>query len=348
MVVTHALTAEGHDASEDGTGRGTPLVPYTVSNDAAPVVTRDGTGTLKIGTGLDIPSAPAVAVPIAMRGRDDGAEVETSEHGDPAFTLRTPGGGSSYPMVATTAVRRLTPRECERLQGFPPVLVWRDDMTRDEFAAAVLASGHVTVDCETGTIYGNRGPGGFLLSEPRQLEGCLISGYLTSTLHLGGMHRQIRHNRLVWIAAHGVPEPEMAICHRNDVKTDNRLANLYLATSEQNSSDAKKTGRYRTGQANGRAKLSDSQRHTICDDYRAGGETIYILAAKYGISKSRVSQIVREDDWTRRRLDGDRVVEQSDSQRYKQCGNAVAVPCVEWIARRLMAHEKASVKKEAA
>lgn len=26
-VVTHALTSEGHDASEDGTGRGTPLVP---------------------------------------------------------------------------------------------------------------------------------------------------------------------------------------------------------------------------------------------------------------------------------------------------------------------------------
>lgn len=47
-LVTHALTAEGHDASEDGTGRGTPLVP--------------------------MPSA---------------------------------------------AVRRLTPLECERLQGFP-------------------------------------------------------------------------------------------------------------------------------------------------------------------------------------------------------------------------------------
>lgn len=26
-LITHALTSEGHDASEDGTGRGTPLVP---------------------------------------------------------------------------------------------------------------------------------------------------------------------------------------------------------------------------------------------------------------------------------------------------------------------------------
>jgi DNA (cytosine-5)-methyltransferase 1 len=78
---THALTAEGHDASEDGTGRGTPVI--SVSNDSAPQVYQDAVGALKIGSGLDIPSAPAVS------------------------------GGS------TSQVRRLTPRECERLQGFP-------------------------------------------------------------------------------------------------------------------------------------------------------------------------------------------------------------------------------------
>lgn len=26
----------------------------------------------------------------------------------------------------------------------------------------------------------------------------------------------------------------------------------------------------------------------------------------------------------------------SDAQRYRQCGNSVAVPCVEWIARRIV------------
>jgi len=35
-------------------------------------------------------------------------------------------GGNNMPMVATTQVRRLTPLECERLQGFP------DDWTADQ------------------------------------------------------------------------------------------------------------------------------------------------------------------------------------------------------------------------
>ena len=79
--MTHSLTAEGHDASEDGTGRGTPII--SVSNDSAPQVFEDHVGALKIGSGLEIPSAPSVM-----------------------------GQGVSQ-------VRRLTPVECERLQGFP-------------------------------------------------------------------------------------------------------------------------------------------------------------------------------------------------------------------------------------
>jgi DNA (cytosine-5)-methyltransferase 1 len=39
------------------------------------------------------------------------------------------------------------------------------------------------------------------------------------------------------------------------------------------------------------------------------------------------------DDWTRYGADGE---EMADSVRYRMCGNAVAVPCVEWIGRRLM------------
>lgn len=78
---THSLTAEGHDASEDGTGRGTPII--SVSNDSDPRVFEDHVGALKIGSGLGIPSAPSVM-----------------------------GQGVSQ-------VRRLTPIECERLQGFP-------------------------------------------------------------------------------------------------------------------------------------------------------------------------------------------------------------------------------------
>jgi DNA (cytosine-5)-methyltransferase 1 len=39
------------------------------------------------------------------------------------------------------------------------------------------------------------------------------------------------------------------------------------------------------------------------------------------------------DDWTRYRDDGTEI---SDSKRYHMCGNAVAVPCSEWIGKRIV------------
>ena len=61
--------------------------------------------------------APAIA--FALRGRDGGAMPEVEGDGDRIGALRAASGGSSRDYVASSAVRRLTPRECERLQGFP-------------------------------------------------------------------------------------------------------------------------------------------------------------------------------------------------------------------------------------
>ena len=56
-----------------------------------------------------------------LRGRDGGAMPEMSD----VASLRAASGGSSRSYAATAMqVRRLTPRECERLQGLP------DDWTR--------------------------------------------------------------------------------------------------------------------------------------------------------------------------------------------------------------------------
>ena len=51
------------------------------------------------------------------------------------------------------------------------------------------------------------------------------------------------------------------------------------------------------------------------------------------------------DEWTRWRADG---TEQSDSARYRQCGNAVAVPVIEWGARRIVAIDAALSESGAA
>lgn len=71
-LVAHTLRAEGHDASEDGTGRGTPLVP----------ISEDGAKT-------------------QMGGGRNGCGIGHA--------------GKQH----AVGVRRLTPTECERLQGFP-------------------------------------------------------------------------------------------------------------------------------------------------------------------------------------------------------------------------------------
>lgn len=115
-IVAHALRGEGFDASEDGTGRGTPLIPvWSVTQDSTPVCTEELSPALKIGTGLEMGQPPAIA--FALRGREGGAMPELV--GETVSTIRGASGGSSRDYIAGSAVRRLTPRECERLQGFP-------------------------------------------------------------------------------------------------------------------------------------------------------------------------------------------------------------------------------------
>lgn len=70
--------------------------------------------------------APAVA--LNLRGRDGGSMPELSD----VASLRAASGGSSRSYVAgQMAVRRLTPRECERLQGFPDDYTKISDRTAD-------------------------------------------------------------------------------------------------------------------------------------------------------------------------------------------------------------------------
>jgi DNA (cytosine-5)-methyltransferase 1 len=67
-----------------------------------------------------------------LRGRDGGAMPEMDKNA----SLRASSGGSSRSYVASPmAVRRLTPRECERLQGFP------DDYTLVPYRGKPAADG---------------------------------------------------------------------------------------------------------------------------------------------------------------------------------------------------------------
>ncbi len=82
-LVAHTLRAEGFDASEDG------QIAVAIQE----VGKRTGTSTTDPRAGIGI-----------------------GDVGDPMFTLQA---GAQHGVASGSAVRRLTPRECDRLQGFP-------------------------------------------------------------------------------------------------------------------------------------------------------------------------------------------------------------------------------------
>ena len=145
--VAHSLRAEGFDASEDDTGRGTPIVPVHAFDARQSDVIQYGDKTGPLDTdghsvavafsckdhGAD---AGEIAPTLRSMGHDGshangGGQVAVAFHenqraevttSDTAGSLKVGGGkpGQGYPaLMHAMRVRRLTPRECERLQGFP-------------------------------------------------------------------------------------------------------------------------------------------------------------------------------------------------------------------------------------
>lgn len=168
--VTHALTAEGHDASEDGTGRGTPIIPILeagartgkstddprcsdgIGKDGDPMFTLQGgkqhaiafsckdhgadVGELSPTLRADVHDKshenggcpPAIAFNVHSKNscamQENGAskaalKTDVARAVDSAGWTAGQGGTLALGSAAQSCVRRLTPTECERLQGFP-------------------------------------------------------------------------------------------------------------------------------------------------------------------------------------------------------------------------------------
>ena len=202
-LIAHSLSADGFDASEDGTGRGVPMIPIAILT----AHSQSNSSGFSDGVAHTLESGGSQAVAFNLRGRENGAVPEPSEmaslraasgggsnsyvafsakaygadvsevaptlrgmghesshangggqlavairlHGADGTTStasftetssslcsRAPGGVENSTTTAVMhgmAVRRLTPRECERLQGFP------DDYTLVEYRGELAADG---------------------------------------------------------------------------------------------------------------------------------------------------------------------------------------------------------------
>lgn len=153
LFIAHTLRGEGFDASEDGTGRGTPIVPVCfdarqsdvlvygdmtgpldtkfpgpaiafsckdhgadAADDLAPTLRAMGHGESHANAGGQVAVAFAIQERAVSENPDAGPDgVGVAE--EVAYTLEA----RSTPQAVGSgwAVRRLTPSECARLQGFP-------------------------------------------------------------------------------------------------------------------------------------------------------------------------------------------------------------------------------------
>jgi site-specific DNA-cytosine methylase len=140
--IAHSLSSEGADASEDGTGRGTPLVAWALQERDAKgpdsdtkeghlivhnpyrTFAKDGTvdsgyATRPVVDALHTATgggnkARLVTAPVIVGG----GSWPTLGADSPSLTTRR-GDQTAIHTAVMQSVRRLTPTECERLQGFP-------------------------------------------------------------------------------------------------------------------------------------------------------------------------------------------------------------------------------------
>lgn len=179
--VAHTLRADGFDASEDGTGRGTPLIPV-LPFDTTQITAAANGSSPKFGDPChphcagahppviafgckDSDPARGVGIGVAPTLRAMGhADSHANAGGQVAVAFAHQGGGNQTVLgyepesgIAPTltagqtpavhsamAVRRLTPRECERLQSAP-----------DDWTTAPNGNGRPMADGPRYKILGN-------------------------------------------------------------------------------------------------------------------------------------------------------------------------------------------------
>ncbi|QXG49177.1 DNA cytosine methyltransferase [Pseudomonas viridiflava] len=109
--VTHTLKAEGFDGSEDGTGRGQPIVDC-----------REVAQTITSNYGKQLDNTNSALGPNVVTSYSTKLHNTSSNQAGKLYEEYTVSLDACSPppaLLQPSQVRRLTPVECERLQGFP-------------------------------------------------------------------------------------------------------------------------------------------------------------------------------------------------------------------------------------
>lgn len=343
-MVAHTLTGEGFDASEDGTGRGIPIVPMGMPPVASPLTSGSATGD-----GVNPPGrrqeddtnlvAMAYADSFLSANRYDSAyatghqtgpgevlRVLREAHGSEAVSLWCAGVAASLqppevlrPLVHGQGIR------CPASEGKPHLGDSALAFAEDDPA------GSVCLVWQAGR-------------ERRAPQEWRLDGQLAG--ELGAYLSQLSHQGAPWAA------------HLRDLWGAAQSAGLLREALPA------LQGNGRPGESadppaedvhglRGSSALALTLREALHAS-EAGGDAASEIKGGGGVGMAvrRLTPRLREcerlqgfpDGWTRYLADG---TEQSDSARYRQCGNSVAVPVVEWLAHRIVAVDAALVESEA-
>ena len=159
----------------------------------------------------------------------------------------------------------------------------RNNMDRNLVTKLCLEEGRLKVDFKTGKVYSlkQRGKEG----QKIELNGSDCNGYIVHGIRYNGFKIQLRAHQIVWIAANGLYDKQtLMIDHINRDKKDNRLSNLRLVDAKGNRENATEY----------KGKLSDEQKDMMTWLHKEDKIPMRELAEDFGISKSRVQQIISE------------------------------------------------------
>lgn len=172
----------------------------------------------------------------------------------------------------------------------PAAEMWRPvpGATRYEVSNLGRLRSLVNVDRETG--------------EPYQMTWCLSAGYPSTRIRFDdGIKRTVFAHRLVAAAFLGPRPPGHQVLHRDDVRADCRLSNLYYGTPLDNGADAKRNGSHlpRDPEKCGRpGKLGAATVRSIRNRVN-DGETVAEIADALGLAYGVVYHVAHGKTYAR-------------------------------------------------
>lgn len=122
-------------------------------------------------------------------------------------------------------------------------------------------------------------------------------GYMLANLWFQRKHHTVKVHRLVAEAFIGKPKPGEVVCHKNNIRNDNRVENLEWGTMYHNQVEGKCPSLFKHGEKNPAAKISSDMVIKIRDMAKTGKYIHQEIANMFNLSRRNVGKIIQRTRW---------------------------------------------------